>query len=496
MSRTIAAALGPLLGLGLALAAAPAASEPDEEAAPVSPVPASAAPAATATPPAATALALAEVVRTAQERFPLVLAAEAEKKSAEGELLAAEGGFDPLWRTTGAVLATGAYPSQRIDTVIEQPTPLWGTSVFAGYRIGLGNFADYDGKLATNDHGELRAGVRVPVLRDGPIDRRRAAIRRAEIAVEIAKLGAGQQKIEITRLTAQRYWDWAAAGARLAVIEAWLGLAESRDGALEKRVESGDLAEIERLENERSVLARRGQVVDAKRRLEQAAIELSLFHRKSDGSPSQPTRAQLPASLPEPPAAEPAAGKDEAGSALAQRPEPKRAEAIRSSAAVELDLAKNQALPAIDLYAVGSADLGPGDKKRGIPVLEAGVVIDIPLLGRPQRGRVRSAEALVNRAEKQAELVRDRVGAEVKDARSAIEAARKRAEVTAREVALAEKLEVLERRRFDQGDSNMLTVNLREQATAEARLRRLDAVADYHKAVAAQRAALGLSSPQ
>lgn len=506
MSRTLTRALLPIAALIAGLAASPAAAQVGP-AAPAAPAAAEVqardagarqAPDAGATPATgAGTLGLAEVVRSAQERFPLVIAAGAEKQGAEADLLAAEGGFDPLWRTTGVIMATGAYPSQRIDTVVEQPTPLWGTSVFAGYRLGLGKFADYDGKLVTNDHGELRAGLRVPVLRDGPIDRRRAGIQRAGIAVEIAKLGVDQQKIEITRLTAQRYWDWAGAGARLAVVEGWLALAEQRNGDLKKRVDRGDLPELEQLENERSVLARRAEVVAATRQLEQAAIDLSIFRRKADGTPDQPKREQLPTSLPEPPVAEPQASpKDVETQALARRPEPKRAEAARASASVELDLARNQALPAIDLFVAGSADLGPGDEKRGIPVLEAGVVIDIPILGRPQRGRVRAGEAAVKRTEKLAELARDRVGAEVKDARSAMDAARKRAEVAAQEVALAEKLEALERRRFDLGDSNMLTVNLREQATAEAKLRRASALVDYQKAAAAYRAAQGLATVQ
>lgn len=515
-SPLFARALGPLAALFVALATAPASADAQSpaEQAPAGQAPAaaqsntnSAAPlntsaaapsdaaAAPSAQPVTSTLTLSEVVRSAQERFPLVLAADAEKQGAEADLLTAEGGFDPLWRTTGVIMATGAYPSQRIDTVVEQPTPLWGTSAFAGYRLGLGKYAEYDGKLETNDYGELRAGLRVPVLRDGPIDRRRATISRAELGVEIAKLGVDQQKIEITRLTSLRFWDWVGAGARLDVVEAWLALAEARNADLKKRVERGDLPEIEQLENERSVLARRAQTVLATRQLEQAAIDLSLFHRKSDGKPDQPKRSQLPKTLPEPPASTPQNSQAEAN-ALAQRPEPKRAEAARKSAAVDLDLARNQALPAIDVFVAGSADLGPGDEKRGIPVFEAGIVIDIPILGRPQRGRVRSGEAAVRRAEKQAELARDRVGAEVKDSQSAMEAARKRAEVTAQEVALAEKLEALERKRFDLGDSNMLTVNLREQATAEAKLRRVDALVDYQKAVAAYRAAQGQTSVQ
>lgn len=52
-------------------------------------------------------------------------------------------------------------------------------------------------------------------------------------------------------------------------------------------------------------------------------------------------------------------------------------------------------------------------------------------------------------------------------------------------------LEQAERVRFEQGDSNLLTVNIREQQTAEAELREIEALFDFHRAVADLRAARG-----
>ena len=81
--------------------------------------------------------------------------------------------------------------------------------------------------------------------------------------------------------------------------------------------------------------------------------------------------------------------------------------------------------------------------------------------------------------------------ADVRDAQSAILRAAERVEAARREVRLAEELEEAERTRYAQGDSQLLIVNLREQQTAEAELRAIDARLDHQRAIADLRAARG-----
>jgi outer membrane protein TolC len=433
-------------------------------------------------------LALTEVTRRASERFPLILAALQEHEAALGELRAARGAFDPTLRASGTV-ALGGYPNQRADVVIEQPTPIWGASVFAGYRLGLGQVPAYDEKLLTNSGGEVRAGLRVPLLRDGAIDRRRATIERAEHGVAIARLGIEQQKIEILRLAEQRYWDWVAAGGRSTVAQAWLVLATSRDEDLAARVQSGDIPAVERAENERSILQRKALVAAAARALIDAENDLSLFLRDEAGAPVTPPRDRMPASLPDPPADAPLRPRGDEATALTRRPEIGRLDAQAAQARVDLELLRNQRLPAVDVLVSGSSDLGPGDASRAKPVFEATVLLDVPLPGRGPLGRAEVAGANVARLEAQARLARDRVVVEVRSAAAAVEAARERAALAKRELSIAQTLAQAELDRFRLGESTLLLVNLREQASAEAALRHVDALADYHKAVAAYRAA-------
>ena len=85
----------------------------------------------------------------------------------------------------------------------------------------------------------------------------------------------------------------------------------------------------------------------------------------------------------------------------------------------------------------------------------------------------------------------DDISADVQDALSAVEAARASLALLQQEVAVAVELEGLERDRFQLGDSTQFLVNLRELATADARLREVRARADYQKALVSLEASTG-----
>jgi outer membrane protein TolC len=464
------------LALGIASATASAA----EEAAP---------PVATR----ATTLALEEVLAATERSFPLLRAAELDTAIAAADVRTAEGGFDVSWKTKSTVTPVGYYESVRVESMLEKPTELWGASAFAGYRLGRGAFAGYDGKQETLEGGELRAGVNVPLWRNGPIDRRRANLGKAEIGTEIAGLTVAQQRIEIRRAAAHRYYAWVAARRRLAIAEGLLRIVLDRDGGLGERVARGDLPAFERADNARAIEQRRAQVAAAERGLEQAAIELSLYLRDDRGAPSLPDWRRLPASFAEPVADAGTATRDVA-LALERRPEPRRLELTERQTRVELDFAKNQRAPGLDVQVAGSQDLGRAIPERpdlSKPVLEVTLLVDVPLQTRAAAGREDAANAQLAKLAQQKAFQRERIEADVRDARSAITRARERIEATRAEVRVARELEQGERVRFEKGDGHLLFVNLREQHTAEAELREVGALLDLHRATADLAAARG-----
>jgi outer membrane protein TolC len=427
--------------------------------------------------------------------YPPLAAAQAELRAAEAARTAAEGAFDPAWRTRAAVLPTAQYPHQRIDTSLEQPTPFWGATLFGGWRRGQGAFASYDGKLATNEGGEVRGGVSVPLWRNGAIDRRRADLARAEAAVEAAGAQLRTQRLEAARQAVGRYWDWVTAGQRVAVARRWLTLAQRRDADLGAAVRAGALPALERQENERAVQQRVGYVAQVERGLEQAAIEVSLFWRDAAGSPRLPEPARLPTHLPPATPLPEAVLRADMAAAVGARPEPRRLEAVLTQARIELALAENQLAPAVDVSVLGSQDLGAGDPGRATPELEAGLSLEVPLLARTPRGRIAQASAAVAGLEAQLRFQRDRVQAEVRDAASAVAATARRAEAAGRERGVAERLAAAEAERLRLGEGSLFLVNLREQAAAEAGVREAEALGEHQRARALYEAAVGRLVP-
>lgn len=440
------------------------------------------------------ALHLDEVVAAALRSHPLLQAAELEREVAASELMSARGAFDLTLEAQSKLMPLGYYDAVRVNTMLKQPTEWWGLSAFAGWQLGSGEFPVYAEDEQTRQHGRLRAGVKLPLWRDRSIDRRRANVARAELGPEIAELSIVQQRIEIRRSASHRYWSWVAAGRRLAIAEALLDNVMRRDAAIALRVASGDLPPIEQIENARAVEQRRAFTAHAGGTLARAAVELGLFLRDERGQPAPPSRERLPREFPEIPLAAGGGAGADAHRAQSQRPETRRLALQERRERLELEWAENQLAPAMDLEVAAARDLGPSVEGRpdlDTTRVEASFTLELPVQTRQAGGRAGAALANIERLGMQQRFARDRIDADVRDAHAALAAARQRIDAASREVAFARQLEEAERSRFAEGESNLLLVNLREQQTAEAELRKIDAMLDHFLALADLTAARG-----
>lgn len=421
-------------------------------------------------------------MKSVEKHYPPLLAAMLEREVAEGEVQSALGKFDLNLRVAADADQFGFYPNERLNAGAEQYLQTWGSSVYGGWRVGRGGFAEYDGKLQTRSDGEFRGGFKVPLFRDREIDERRADLRKARVGITLAGLTVDQQRVLITQLATRRYWDWVAAGRRWQVALELLKIAEERDGQLQGAAQLGQIPPIEVVENRRAILQRRSQVVEQLRGLENAAIELSLFFRDAAGLPVIVGRDRLPAALPPTETlTEPEIDRD-VGVALGRRPELKRLQAERDRARIDLQLAENQQLPGIDFSLGFTSESGTGPVKRGPREMKAGLVFELPFQRRSAGGKAVSTAARIGQIGFRERMTRDQIEAEVRDAASAVRAAHERVLLIAEEVKVARELEEAERARFDLGDGTLFLVNLRELATADAAIREVMAVNDWLRA--------------
>ena len=79
-------------------------------------------------------LRLEQVIHSALQSFPAVLAASKRLEMAAGEKLAAEGGFDTIIKMYSRSSLAGQYQNENVDVGFEQPTESSGATFFGGYR--------------------------------------------------------------------------------------------------------------------------------------------------------------------------------------------------------------------------------------------------------------------------------------------------------------------------------------------------------------------------
>lgn len=431
------------------------------------------------------ALTLGEVLESVRQFHPEIISARLGVEAAEGQALAALGNFDTRWRTSGAATPEGYYQYRRLDTVVEQPTPLWGTRFFAGWRLGVGSFPDYYGLYETLDRGEVRAGVEVPLWRDGPIDKGRAELAKARLYRQVAEADLGSELLLLQREGAALYWEFVASGQLLAIQRQLLELAVLRNEQLKRRVAVGDIPEVEQVENERVLRLREADVVAARRKLEQVALKLALYLRDAQGEPLLVGEERLPpGGLPAPGPGPSLEEQYWVTEALRNRPELRNVKLKQDIATVEVDLARNQLAPAINLGAAVARDLGEGPRSLAPTEVLATVRLDIPLQAWGPRGRIDMATAERAAIQAKARLVQDKVRVEVRDALSALRAALQRLELAREAAAIAQRLAEAERKGFELGNTTLLIVNLREQLAADAQASVVRALVDYHRSVA------------
>ena len=437
------------------------------------------------------AVTLEDVITQAEAQYPAVISAERDRERASNQELSAEGAFDPALKAKAEYVPSGEYENRWFDTWVEQPIAPMGARAFAGYRLGRGYFGPYDEKLLTNSGGELRAGIEVSLLRNRDIDERRGRLAIARAGVDVADASREQQILDVVRQTAQRYWDWVAAGQRLRVARALEKLAQDRQAITETRAQKGDLALIETVDNERLVYQRQAIVLAGERALLKAANDLSLYYRDANGEPIILTESDVPLEFP-PTALELRTDENALAETFARHPDLTKLNAQRVQNEVEAKLGHNLGLPKLDAHGLIAQDFGEGRPAKNQTEFRVGLTFELPLRRRTAIGREAAANNALQAIEVNARLVRDRIRNAVRNAEQQAQFAVERISLLQLEVDRAARVEEGERIKARAGDSNLLLVNIREQSTADARARVIEALADFHRARADLHVALAL----
>jgi outer membrane protein TolC len=443
-------------------------------------------------------LTLGDVIETIYGSYPLLQSAVFGRNIASGEQLAAEGAFDLKFKASTENAPLGFYQTHRHGMGLEQNL-YSGGQVFGGYKLGRGNFEPWYGERETNDGGEFRVGAMVPLGQNRAIDERRAELWKATYGRQAVEPNIQLQVIEFVRAGSYAYWDWVAAGLNYRYSLELYELTMDRDQQLRDRVNQGVEKASVVFDNQRLIASRRVKLIDAERKLQQAAIKLSLFYRTEDGLPYVPSSAELPENFPVALPWDTERLQSDIALALEQRPELRELDFFRRIVEIDLAYAHNMTQPEIDAIVWSAQDVGgpSSSKKDKTPFQsEASLQVSVPLQRRKAQGKIWATEGKIAQINVKRRFTSDKVGAEVQYATVAVIAAYNSLEQARESVRYAEEMERFERINLEEGVGDLLPLTLREVATFEARLTEVDALLRYFEAQADYRAAMAADVPQ
>lgn len=427
-----------------------------------------------------------DVAAMIDRSYPKLQAARTEIEAARARLKNKRGAFDPVFsfdstkiRYNSSSYRGKTYETDMTEAVIEA-TDRTGVTYFAGTRRNFGEVKSPDS--STGSLGEYYVGLKLPLLRKNGLNDKSVAERQAQIGVDIAELDVSLFRLGALRGGLNTYWNWVASTKKREIAAKLLELAVTRAAQIRRRVDKEDLPAIEATEADTEVKRREGDLARADRAVQAAFNSLSLYLWAPENKPS----ADVP--LPVPPEAL-MNDVDRAqweSRAVQQRPEIKGLALSKTATELTLALARNDRRPALDLIVSPGVDTG---KKSIGGTSKLGLIYSIPLRQNTVDGRIEEAEQKLKKIDIDRSFAEGQIRIDVRDALNALDTVLQRYDAVKAEVDLAERLERGERIRYEQGDGTLFLLIQRERATAEARARMIDVLADYQQARIALRAA-------
>lgn len=420
-------------------------------------------------------LTLDEVLAGTRMHFPAIAAQLALIEAGRGEALAAEGAFDAEAIQSARGRMSGFWDGKIVETRVRKPLEAFGGEVYGGYRISDGRFPIYEDILFTNSLGEFKIGATLSLLRDREIDERRHGLKAARFGVEESEADLLAIRLAVQKAAMAAYYEWVAAGRSADIYRQLLAIAEDRDRAFARKIAEGQAAEILLLENRQNLIRREVLLAEADQRFADAGATLSLYLRDRSGRTFPPSPERLPAGLPDP---EPTSSERllaDAEARLAARPELRAIDVRLAAAGNDLALARNALKPRLDVDFEISRDFGSGSITREGTDVILGATLKIPLQQRLGEGRTAKARAEMRHLMHRRQMMEERIKTELAMIGNALSTTERLVALADAEIGQALALERAENIRFSAGASDFFLLNVREERTADARVRAIEA---------------------
>jgi outer membrane protein TolC len=222
------------------------------------------------------------------KNHPMVKATDYLPRIAQEEIRISRGNFDPKIEVDYAqkTLKDKFYYSYW-DSRLK--APIWIGELKAGYELNEGSLLGEDEK--SPQQGLMYAGISIPLGQNLLIDARRATLRQAQVAEQMA--GAERIKIlnKLFYSASKDYWEWFYAYNELIFIQKGYQLAEDRFKFIRQRLAFGEAAAIDTVEAKITLQERTIQLKQAEIDFKNATLVLSNHLWLEDQPVELPTNA-------------------------------------------------------------------------------------------------------------------------------------------------------------------------------------------------------------
>lgn len=439
-----------------------------------------------------TAWPFARFVDEVLAHHPVARQAQLVADQARAELRQAWGAFDPKVTVTWDQKRFGGTDYfNYVDADLKIPLPI-GADITLAYDRTLGRYINPDRRTSTD--GTFSAGLSIPLGQRLLTDERRAALQQARAARDA---GDAERVAYVNKLlygAAKHYGAWYASWRRRQIAVEGESLADFRLRAVRQRVASGENAPIDTVEALLEVQRRQVTRLEADADLYVSMLNVTAYLWDARGGPSAlpegvvPTREGLTA-------AEPDSTRLDALIALAVRrhPDLRKVQAKVEQAAADRALAAQGIIPFAEAKLSGLQDRATDaaffDRDRLDANYKASLIVQSPLLFLKETGKFGATGAKLEFQQLERERLRRDIEFDVRAAMFELHTLRALLATQAAAVGGARLLRDAEQVRFENGESTLLVLNLRERLVLDESVK----LAALEGKLAAARGALAIA---
>lgn len=424
-------------------------------------------------------LSLNEIQDEIVKSLPLIKQYEQKIKEEEAKLRSVRGAFDTKIKVSSQNRFDEIYKNNFSDIGVYQQTSILGVELFAGRRLGRGNYPVYDEKFQTSRLGEAYIGAILPLLRNILIDSPRYTRRSAQLRVNVEKEEYKLKTLELLNVASKKYWDWVLSYNISQVRMELLKLAESRQKIYLQKSQAGALEKIKLTDNLRLINKRQAEYNESLQKFTEDTLDINLYLNKKkliDGSnfPSQWVYKNFLQKT-----------KNIAPSEFKKNwPIFQRLDFEKEKLLLDQDFYSHQMWPLLNLKIEGVRDVGGGSPVDTHPDdLRLGIFFEYPLENNQAKGNLSRVRSQRIAFEAQYEWL-DRVFKnQVNQTLSLLQQAEKLIDLRKREVENTTKMLEAEAVKFEKGASNFYILNLREEDEALAKINLHRAFHGYHQLI-------------